>query len=136
MLEAAPGVVSYVGINATARFGLPDFTEKAVPAIVKIGIGSLVTTKGILTASDIEISLVVKEVLHGMGSRIYSWRFLMGMRRGSILSMDMARKMVLQMEKMNMQIFVLPMKILMLIGPTKESRKYMIRGDQGCQLTR
>lgn len=71
-----------------------------------------------------------------MGSRIYSWRFLMGMRRGSILSMDMARKMVLQMEKMNMQIFVLPMKILMLIGPTKESRKYMIRGDQGCQLTR
>lgn len=54
VLEAAPGVVSYVGINATARFGLSNFTEKAVPAIVKIGIGSLVTTKGIFTASDIE----------------------------------------------------------------------------------
>lgn len=54
VLEAAPGVVSYVGINATARFGLLNFTEKAVPAIVKTGIGSPVTTKGIFTVSDIE----------------------------------------------------------------------------------
>lgn len=54
VLEAASGVVSYVGINATARFGESFFTKNVVPAIVKTGIGSLVTTKGIFTASDIE----------------------------------------------------------------------------------
>ena len=54
VLEAAPGVVSYVGINATARFGESFFTKNIVPAIVKTGIGSLVTAKGTFTAADIE----------------------------------------------------------------------------------
>ncbi|MDE7202022.1 MAG: hypothetical protein K2O91_09005 [Lachnospiraceae bacterium] len=53
VLEVAPGVVSYVGMNAIESFGTSFFTKKAVPVIVKTGIGTLVTAKGAFTIFDI-----------------------------------------------------------------------------------